>query len=311
MDALSRLLSLHPVHTALNSRCVLGVPSRMEHLAQSHGVAPYHLIVSGSVNVHISGGDAVTLHAGDVILFPQGHAHSLQAGMVHATGAGTEILCGQFHGASSAATALMAALPHMVLIRTAGRSDLAGLGRLILLLHDEAAQSAPGAEAVIFHLASALFSLLLRSWLRQSSHLDGLFALLAEPRLAPALQRMLSAPGAACSIDQMASACSLSRTTFMRLFRLAAGMGPAQVLQRLRMAQAEQWLASSRQSIGQIADVVGYQSEASFNRAFKRRTGVGPGEYRRRVAQLDSDGHPRPGGQQAHDLLDDLFKQHA
>jgi AraC family transcriptional activator of mtrCDE len=76
----------------------------------------------------------------------------------------------------------------------------------------------------------------------------------------------------------------MSRATFARLFKQAAGATPADVLAQLRMAQATRLLDAGRQA-GDVAESVGYQSEAAFNRAFKRQYGVGPGAWRRRAPQ--------------------------
>eukprot|EP01032_Pedospumella_encystans_P030432 gene30431-34352_t len=50
------------------------------------------------------------------------------------------------------------------------------------------------------------------------------------------------------------------------------------------MARAAGLLAQGRLPVGQIAEQVGYQSEAAFNRVFKRCYGIGPGGYRRSAA---------------------------
>ena len=53
MGALSRLLSLYPVHTALDVRCHFGAPWVLEHEGSQCGVAPYHLIASGSGDIRV------------------------------------------------------------------------------------------------------------------------------------------------------------------------------------------------------------------------------------------------------------------
>jgi AraC family transcriptional activator of mtrCDE len=247
------------------------------------------------------------MQAGDMLVLPRGHAHRLYTSGADQTtpvqkvfqeasiaqvgneGAGerSDILCGQFHFEASASRTLVAALPDIVLVRTAGRQDFAGLQVLVGLLRDETNELRPGANAVISHLASALFSLLLRAWLEQASAAPGLFALLGDPRLSQAFHDMLSEPGKAWSLEQLAQRCSMSRATFVRVFRSVAGATPGDLLLHIRMAQAAQWLNQSRQSIGAISEAVGYQSEAAFNRAFKRYTGVGPGQYRRDPALAD------------------------
>lgn len=279
MDTLSRLLSLHPVRTTLDSRCQLAASSRVDCGAESSSVAPYHLILDGMVLLHMEGRAPLPLRAGDMLVLPHGDAHSLS------TPDGADILCGQFHAGVSATSTLIHVLPTIVLVSTADRPELAQMSALAMMLRDAANAMLPGSGAVSSHLASALFALLLRAWLEQADSVPGLFGLLAEPRVSPAVRHMLKAPGAPCNVEQMADACHMSRTTLIRLFRDAAGNAPGEVLTHLRMVQAAQWLEQGTRSVRDIGEAAGYQSEAAFNRAFKRYHGVGPGEFRR--------GHPR------------------
>nr|WP_315258541.1 AraC family transcriptional regulator [uncultured Duganella sp.] len=283
MDALSRLLSLYPIHTALDTRCRATAPWSVAHVAQDGGSAPYHLVVEGGVVLSLDGREPVQLVAGDLLVLPHGHAHALRTGSLdgRSDGANADILCGQFHFGAMACGTLIDALPDLLLIRTAGRPECSGLQALVPLLRDESSAVKPGANAVIGHLASALFALILRAWLAQADTTPGLFALLAEPRLAPALQAMLSAPEKAWSMEQLARLCHMSRSTFLRVFRKAAADMPGELLTRLRMAQAAQWLRQAHRGVAEISEAVGYQSEAAFNRAFKRYLGASPGQYRR------------------------------
>jgi AraC family transcriptional activator of mtrCDE len=169
-------------------------------------------------------------------------------------------------------------------VRTAGQPALASLRALIALLQREAEQERAGTAAILGQLSSALFALLLRGWLEQAGG-QGLLAVLAEPRLHAALHAMLTEPERPWSLDGLAALCHMSRATFVRAFRQAAGQPPAEVLTQWRMAQAARLLAQGRLAAGQIGEQVGYQSEAAFNRMFKRHHGVGPGEYRRTARQ--------------------------
>jgi len=90
----------------------------------------------------------------------------------------------------------------------------------------------------------------------------------------------LAAPEQAWALNDLARLCHMSRASFVRLFNHVAGTTPATVLLHTRMAQAAVWLARHERSVRDIGEAVGYQSEAAFNRAFKRYFGVGPGLYR-------------------------------
>lgn len=251
--------------------------------------------------VDIDGHGPLALQTGDMLVFPRGHAHLLytpdsddttpmytmyrETPVVRLTneaaGPATDILCGQFHFDAAGSRTLIDALPDVVLVRTTDRTEFVGLQALVKLLRDETNEPRPGASAVVSHLASALLLLLLRAWLEQAHTVPGLFSLLADPRLSRALHEMLAEPGRGWTLEQLAKVCGMSRATFVRSFRLVAGTTPAELLLSIRMTQAAQWLDRTHRSIGDISESVGYQSEAAFNRAFKRRYGIGPGLFRR------------------------------
>ena len=305
MDSLSRLLALYPMRTALDVRCHFGAPFVLQQDAAGAGIAPYHLILHGQARLTVAGQPELALQAGDIVLFPHGGAHTLHlsdATLASAPvyevasasalrtvvndgdGAVTDILCGQFTWEPQVSQALLAALPPCLLVRTQGAVHLAGLQSLMKLLQQEAEQDQPGAATVLAQLSSALFAMLMRAWLEQKDQPPGLFAVLAERRLQAALQAMLTRPGQDWNLSSLAATCHMSRANFARVFRQVAGTTPAALLQQLRMAQAAQWLRQDSRPVAAIGEQAGYQSEAAFNRVFKRAFGIGPGQYRRMAA---------------------------
>lgn len=314
MDTLSRLLSLFSLQTSLDIRCSLSAPWVLEEPLAAPGSAPYHLIIEGSASVDLPGGDRLELDAGDIIVFPHGDAHRLHAGPSaqastphdvpgpdlirwkanEGDGPLTGILCGRFVFDDNARRVLQRALPPVIVVRTANRPDFSGLYSLMMMLRSETDHARPGSAIVTSHLSSALFALLIRAWLDDNAVMPGLLALLADRRLGTAVQRMLQFPGRPWQVEDLAAACFMSRATFARIFRQVAGQTPAAVLTDLRMAQAAIALARDAVSIGEIAENVGYQSEAAFHRVFKRTHGTGPGEYRREARASSSSRNIAP-----------------
>ena len=101
------------------------------------------------------------------------------------------------------------------------------------------------------------------------------------------------------TVAELADLAGMSRSGFAALFNERVGEAPLSYLTRWRMFRAGHLLRRSTTSIGEIADTIGYRSEAAFNKAFKRSVGVGPGAYRRveRAAlsssqQMAADGMP-------------------
>jgi AraC-like DNA-binding protein len=82
-------------------------------------------------------------------------------------------------------------------------------------------------------------------------------------------------------VDDLGRDVGLSRSALAERFALLIGEPPMQYLTRWRLALAARGLKESRDSILRIAEQVGYDSEAAFNRAFKREFGMPPATWRR------------------------------
>lgn len=162
-------------------------------------------------------------------------------------------------------------------------SDVAGtrLTRLITLMKEETADDAPGAETVVDHLSAALFALTLRFAGTGQDAPRGLLALSARPRLQAAIAAMFDSPEKHWTLDQFAALCNMSKATFVRQFQEAIGRSATDMLTEVRMTLAGRTLKQqTRLSVAEVAEQVGYQSEAAFQRIFKQYTGVTPAKYR-------------------------------
>jgi AraC-like DNA-binding protein len=105
------------------------------------------------------------------------------------------------------------------------------------------------------------------SWLRA----------LVDSRLAPALARMHADPARSWSLSELARHAGMSRTSFAVHFRDVLGVPPITYLTNWRMHLAERDLSEGI-SISEVASSVGYASVSAFSHAYKRATGIAPGE---------------------------------
>jgi AraC-like DNA-binding protein len=100
---------------------------------------------------------------------------------------------------------------------------------------------------------------------------------------------MHAQPAHGWTVDELARKAGLSRSALAQRFTQLLGQPPMQYLARWRLQIAAQALRDGAQPLTAIAERVGYESEAAFNRAFKREFGLPPASWRR--SHSTTDGH--------------------
>ncbi|TIM87422.1 MAG: helix-turn-helix transcriptional regulator, partial [Mesorhizobium sp.] len=75
------------------------------------------------------------------------------------------------------------------------------------------------------------------------------------------------------TVETLARMMGASRSGFAERFATIVGETPAKYVTQVRMHQARQWLVRDRLKISVVAARLGYESDASFSRAFKRVIG--------------------------------------
>lgn len=256
------------------------------------GFPSFHLVGSGRCWLHRPDGvEPVPLGGGDLLILPRDSVHQVSDSKTATVGAptdvrrlgdgtrdGTDMICGYFRFDDTVANPLLEALPDYLVIR----SDMPGNAamRLVIgLLIAEAAEAAPGVEAVMDRLSDALFIQAIRAYLRSGTE-TGLAAALADPVVNRALQLMHESPERRWTLQLFAREIAVSRSSFVQRFSAALGEPPMEYLARWRMKLATRWLREGK-TVVEVSERCGYASEAGFAKAFKRHTGTGPGALRR------------------------------
>jgi AraC-like DNA-binding protein len=157
----------------------------------------------------------------------------------------------------------------------------AALAKAIDLLRDELERGARDEQSR--RLAGALAEMA-GSYAARTSERAGQAPAATDRNLARALRLLHATPGARWTLRELARRAGTSRAALVRKFRSGTGMSPRRYLARLRMDLAAARLLESDASLAEIAREVGYDSEFSFNRAFKRQRGLPPGVFRRSAA---------------------------
>ena len=308
MDWLSRLFEMMTVRGRLDLRCSYGAPWRIDQGPGEPGEIPYHAVLGGSAVLEDpAGGRPLQLKVGDILLLPENPRHVLHDGsgapplpaqnrptlnLTISENAGTgerlDLLCGYFAITPPHDRLLRNDLPPRLVVHagdhnveTVGSETSAQLAGLVSLMRTESAADHLGGRAMLNALSTAMFALVLRLASEADDASMGLLALAGHPRLAPALTALFNEPARVWSLPELARLCNMSRATLARQFREKLGRSPIDLLTDIRMALAANELKKPSMSTGAVAEAVGYQSEAAFQRAFKGHMGLTPAEWRK------------------------------
>lgn len=301
MDTLSEFIRLLAPSGTVDLHCRVAGAWSTHHEQAAPGHVPYHVILDGEAELAV-GGDRLSLRSGDVLLFPHGAAHTMRAMqtgtrrapsrqfngvvteiVVPGAAAPLNILCGTFV-LSPSAMLLLRTLPEVVRVPTANADDGAEVGwlrGLIGMMHTEAALPRPGGTAIIADLSTALFTVLLRTLIARGGVAHSLIALMADARMARAVEAIVHAPEHPWTVDELAERSNVSRATLARRFSQLGGMTPLELVTALRMERAARLLREGTLSAAAVGEQCGYASQAAFGRVFAQHFGVAPGAYRR------------------------------
>ncbi|MGJ4952125.1 AraC family transcriptional regulator [Bradyrhizobium sp. HKCCYLS20291] len=149
----------------------------------------------------------------------------------------------------------------------------------------ESSSQEPGATVVMSRLADVLLVQAIRFYIAGNECAAHGLRALSDRSIGKALALIHERPADGWTVEKLAEAAALSRSGFAERFRALVGNPPLEYLARWRMTKAAEMLRDSDLVMIDIAERVGYRSEASFNRAFKRLEGVTPGAFRRRFTR--------------------------
>ena len=263
--------------------------------------------------------DLVRLNQGDVLLVPLGGGHELgdaadsphvdfgelmrtkaaPDGVLRHGGHGEAcaVVWGAYCFETRAGNPFLDVLPARVVCRADEIALDRSLGTTLQLLVAEVVAGRPGAAAVARRLVDVLFVQLVRHWAeRQPEGRVGWLFALRDERVRRALARMHARPQHCWTVASLAREAAMSRAAFARRFHELVGEGPLGYLTTWRMRLAAQLLRSTELSVAEVAARVGYESEFSFSRAFRRAWDEPPSQYRKRdVPAAQTSGARRSG----------------
>lgn len=192
-------------------------------------------------------------------------------------GEATRFICGYLACDRRASRALLGSLPPMLRIPFGDISLSGWLADLLRLGVEESRAERPGSKSMLAKLSGLAFTEALRRYAQSNPpDLKGWLTGLKDAYVGRALALLHGDPTRGWTVEDLAREVALSRSALAERFTATIGEPPMQYLTRWRLTLAAQALRTGSESIARIAERSGYESEASFTRAFKREFDVPP-----------------------------------
>jgi AraC-like DNA-binding protein len=306
MDTLTEVLQTVHIKSTACYRVDLSAPWGFR--LNSYGNVVFCVITQGSCWLNADGLETpMPLMSGDLVVLPHGDGCILQDDPKSVTldrevvlskhlsddqdvlrfgggGVPTTIVCGRLHFENLRTNPLLSALPPLILVKGEDGQAVEWLNTTLEFIARETALSQPGGQLVINHLCGILFIQAVRVYVISKSTCDKRWLrALVNPQIGIALSLIHRRPEEPWTVASLASRVGMSRSAFSARFVQVVGESPLQYVTRWRMHKAAYLLRLDRGNLAQVAELVGYRSEAAFSKAFKNWMNKAPGAYRRDI----------------------------
>ncbi|HSC81816.1 MAG TPA: AraC family transcriptional regulator [Chitinolyticbacter sp.] len=311
LDTLTEILLGLRLDGVEYGRCVLRQPWAVAFPAVRN--ARFHFVARGEAWLHSAGRDWVKLNPGDAVLLPRGSAHVLASSpdvpaveidalsrvavsdnlyLVRGVGAQAEaqpgelatlpdvLFCGAMRFNLDPLHPLMAMMPDVMRAGDLAQRDPT-VPALLEAMEREVALDRIGACGVLARLADVLAASIIRAWVECGCNdATGWIAAVRCPRIGKVIAAIHADPERDWTVPVLAELMGASRSSFAEAFTRTMGESPAKYVAKVKMFQARHWIAREGMRIAVAANRLGYDSEASFSRAFKRILGHPPSAAR-------------------------------
>ena len=315
MDALSDILRVARLSGGVFFNAEFSAPwciaARMapEFCAPFLGAAdhliPYHYVVDGEMDAALPNQRPQRLRSGEVVLFPRNDFHLIGSDVslspvpaaavilaggnrivqpVRHGGGGdaAHMVCGYLGCDSDLINPIVSTLPPSLILKVDETPAADWIRSTFQYAAHEVADGQTGSTAVLSKLSELLFVEAVQHYVRSIPEgQTGWLAGLRDPAVSRALALMHANMGQAWSVEELAREAGLSRSGLAEKFTRVIGVAPMHYLADWRLQVAGQKLKDSNDPLVRIAEQVGYESEAAFSRAFKKKFGAAPATWRR------------------------------
>ena len=317
-DLLSQILLGLRLDGVEYGRCVLQRPWSVAFPARAE--ARFHFVARGTCWLWTPGQEWMRLDAGDAVLLPRGSFHilasepdlpcvdiaslartpvadniylvgaqpqprsapPLQAADAAVQGAPSSdvVFCGSMRFNLDALHPLLSMMPNVMRANELARRD-PSVPALLEAMEREVAMERIGACGILARMADVLAASIIRAWVECAcSDASGWIAAVQCPRIGKVIAAIHTEPEREWTVPTLAGLMGASRSSFAEIFTRTLGESPARYVAKVRMFQARGWIEREGMRVAVAANRLGYDSEASFSRAFKRIIGHSPGALR-------------------------------
>jgi AraC-like DNA-binding protein len=290
-------------------------------MPDSEHVMEYHVVTSGTCWGAVVGQTPVRVATGDIVLFPHGDPHVMSSapGMRAPTDAtsyverkqdqlpftlhlnaaearveivpdelcDTTLVCGFLGCDLRPFNPLIATLPRLMHLRAKEGQDW-----ILQFMRQAVAESKNkrlGGEAMLERMSEMMFVDAIRRYVEALPEDSlGWLAGLRDRFVGRALSLMHDAPAIAWTVDELGRRVGLSRSALHERFAEMIGQPPMQYLANWRIQVGAGLLRNTTATVASVAEQVGYESEATFAKAFKRLVGKPPAQWRRQAARAEA-----------------------
>ena len=320
MDALSDVLRVAHLTGGVFLRAEFFAPwcisSRLtpEHCSPVLGPAShmmiFHYVAEGEVHIQIEGEqDEDLIEAGEVVLLPRNDMHLMGSDLrlpavpgkevirpprdgglfsIHhgGTGSCTRMVCGFLGCASTEGNPVISSLPPLLRVKLEQGGAAEWIRSTFQYAAEEVSAARPGSETVLAKVSELLFVEAVRRYAEElPDGRTGWFSGLRDPHVARALALLHRDITRRWTVDELGREVGMSRSALADRFIRLIGVPPMHYLAAWRMQVATGKLRDTSGSLAQVAETVGYDSEAAFSRAFKKAFGTAPATWRRSNGQ--------------------------
>jgi AraC-like DNA-binding protein len=320
-DLLTRVLLGLRLDGVEYGRCVLSEPWAIAFPAQRD--ARFHFVARGGAWLWTPASEWGELHAGDAVLLPRGSFHIMASSpdvpavdidelsreavsenlyLVRSTPPGeaqahqaeaSVMFCGAMRFNLDPLHPLLAMMPDLMHASDLVKRDPA-VFVLLEAMEREVSLDRIGACGILARLADVLAASIIRAWVECGcSDSTGWIAAMQCPKVGKVIAAIHAEPERDWDVPALARLMGVSRSRFAEAFVRIVGESPARYVAKVKMFQARRWIQQEGMRVTVAAERLGYDSEASFSRAFKRIMGMPPSAVRTQETGIAREGQVR------------------